>query len=168
MGEIHLICGKICSGKSWYARRLAEKENAVILSCDDLSLSLFPPLLGDKHDEVMARVKAYLHARALDILSTGTDVILEWGFWKRADRQNVRKFYEEKGIKVHWYHMDTSDETLIERIDRRNEQVLAGMNRSYYVDEGLFKKMTANFEKPDDAEMNGDWVVISDHDQIRP
>ena len=30
-----MICGKICSGKSWYARRLKEETNAVILSTDD-------------------------------------------------------------------------------------------------------------------------------------
>ena len=32
-----LICGKICSGKSTYARALSEKEHAVILSADEMS-----------------------------------------------------------------------------------------------------------------------------------
>ena len=168
MGGMHLICGKICSGKSYYARELARRENAVILSCDDLMLGLYPPLLGDRHDEVAAKAREYLHARALDILRTGTSVILDWGFWKKDDRQRVQQFYEEKGLKVHWHYMDTSDEVLLERIDLRNEQVLAGRNRSYYVDEGLFRKMTFNFEKPDNGEMDENWIVVSDHDQNRP
>ena len=32
MARIILICGKICSGKTYYARQLKEKYNAVILS----------------------------------------------------------------------------------------------------------------------------------------
>ena len=28
MGKVYLICGKICSGKSYYAKSLKEKYNA--------------------------------------------------------------------------------------------------------------------------------------------
>lgn len=34
MAKVIAICGKICSGKTWYARQLREQEQAVILSCD--------------------------------------------------------------------------------------------------------------------------------------
>ena len=40
MRTIHLICGKICSGKTCYARRLKEKHGAVILSMDELTCAL--------------------------------------------------------------------------------------------------------------------------------
>ena len=32
MGKVILICGKICSGKSYYAQKLSKTENAVVLS----------------------------------------------------------------------------------------------------------------------------------------
>ena len=37
MAKIIVICGKICCGKSYYANQIKEKENAVILSCDELT-----------------------------------------------------------------------------------------------------------------------------------
>ena len=30
MAKVYLICGKICSGKSYYSRKLKEKINSVI------------------------------------------------------------------------------------------------------------------------------------------
>ena len=157
---VHLMCGRICSGKSHYAARLAEHTNAVILSCDDLSLSLFPEGLGERHDEMMLRVHAYLHERAADIARAGTDVILEWGFWKRETRRETQEYYASRGIAVRWYYMDTSDETLRAAIEERNRRVLAGEDRSYYVDEGLFEKMASAFEAPDATENLRDLVII--------
>ena len=52
MTKVMAICGKICSGKSYYAKQLKNKENAVILSCDKLTHVLFDNNLGDKHDEM--------------------------------------------------------------------------------------------------------------------
>lgn len=37
MAKIIVICGKICCGKSYYANQIKEKENTVILSCDELT-----------------------------------------------------------------------------------------------------------------------------------
>ena len=36
MAKIMAICGKICCGKTYYSNQLKEKENAVILSCDEI------------------------------------------------------------------------------------------------------------------------------------
>lgn len=34
-GTIHLMCGKICSGKTTFAEKLRKDINGVILSCDE-------------------------------------------------------------------------------------------------------------------------------------
>ena len=36
MAEITAVCGKICSGKTFYCRRLLLEKCAVLLSCDEL------------------------------------------------------------------------------------------------------------------------------------
>ena len=41
MAAVHLICGKICVGKSTFAHTLANEKSAVILSCDEI-MTLFP------------------------------------------------------------------------------------------------------------------------------
>lgn len=60
MGKIIAICGKICSGKTWYARQLMKAEAAVLLSCDEVTRALFDNDLGDRHHEMTARIRCYL------------------------------------------------------------------------------------------------------------
>ena len=60
MGKVILICGRLCCGKSTLARKLADERGAVILSCDEVSLSLFPEGLGENHDAMTDRIKCYL------------------------------------------------------------------------------------------------------------
>ena len=40
MARVMAICRKICSGKSYYAIQLKERENAVILSTDEAAFEL--------------------------------------------------------------------------------------------------------------------------------
>jgi len=79
-GTIHLLCGKVCSGKSTFAKTLHQKNNGVILSCDDLMLCVFDEYLGDSHEEVANRCKEYLYQLATNIALSGTDVILDLDF----------------------------------------------------------------------------------------
>ena len=55
MAEVILLCGKIAVGKTTYAAYLQRNRNAVVLSCDELMLSLFDSCLGDKHDDTVKR-----------------------------------------------------------------------------------------------------------------
>ncbi len=49
MAKVILICGKIASGKSYYANQIKNKERAVILNTDELTYSLFNNEQGDKY-----------------------------------------------------------------------------------------------------------------------
>lgn len=40
MAKVIAICGKICSGKSYYANKIKDKLNAVILSTDEATFDL--------------------------------------------------------------------------------------------------------------------------------
>lgn len=42
MAKVTQICGMLCSGKSTLARKVCAQSGAVLLSCDELMLSLFP------------------------------------------------------------------------------------------------------------------------------
>ena len=155
MAEVLLICGKICSGKSYLARQLAAEKNAVILSVDEITRSLFPEGLGDRHDVLAARVRAYLLKKAGEIAACGTDVILDWGFWTRSMRQEARDGLA--GARCVWYCLDIPDDRWEENIRRRNEQANAPGSLDYYVDEGLREKCLALFETPNEEEIDV-WV----------
>ena len=80
MPKAILICGKICSGKSFYTETLRKKLGAAVLSCDEITLSVFDGNLGDKHDEICNRIHDYLFGKSVELLEIGVNIILEWGF----------------------------------------------------------------------------------------
>lgn len=152
MAKVYLFCGKICSGKSYYAKKMTEEKQAVILSCDELMLSVLPQDLGEDYSIYSEKSKNYLHARTVDIVRAGCNVILDWGFWYKKERADISKFYEEHGIEYEWHYIDISEEKRRENIQKRNAEVIKEENQAYYVDEGLFEKCNTLFEVPDETE----------------
>lgn len=160
MKDVTLICGKICSGKSYYARLLADERNACILSVDEEMLKINPTgLFGDKHEEVANQVKAQLLARCTELARGGTHVILDWGYWKAQDRRDAEAFCDAGGLSYEWHYIDVSDEQWRRNISKRNAAVLSGEEKgSFFVDDELLKKLERNFETPALDEMAG-WHI---------
>lgn len=158
MKKVILICGKLCCGKTTYAKRLAKKIHGVRLSSDDVMLSLFGQHLGDQHEAVAARTQAYLIQKSLEILEAGIPVILDFGFWKKAKRQEITAFYRRRGLKPEWHYIEIGDAAWKRNIEKRNAAVVDEGLLDYYVDEPLARKCEQLFEKPDYAEMDG-WYI---------
>lgn len=153
MAKAILICGKICSGKSFYTEALRKKLGAAVLSCDEITLSVFDGNLGDRHDEICDRIHDYLFGKSVELLEIGVNIILEWGFWRKSDRDFARNFYESKGYECELHYIDISDEDWQRNIDKRNKAVAEGKTSAYYLDEGLLEKLERLFEVPDKSEI---------------
>lgn len=155
MAKIIAICGKICSGKSFYARQLKERESAVILSCDEMTKVLFDNDLGDKHDEMSVRIHRYLKDKAAEIALAGCTVILDWGFWSAEDRKVMTEFCRAKAVACEWHYVHVDDAVWDKNITERNGRVLEGKGGcDYYLDEGLKQKCLAKWEAPAEGEMD--------------
>ena len=155
MCKVIAICGKICSGKSYYANELKECEKAVILSCDELTNILFDNNLGEKHDEMTKRIREYLLTKTVDIISTNTNVILDWGFWSKKDRDYVKEYFRSKGIECEMHYVCIDDISWQKNITERNEKVLLGDGGSdYYLDDGLVKKLLSMWQEPSKEEID--------------
>ena len=155
MTKVIAICGKICSGKSYYSNKLKDKENAVILSCDELTSILFDNNLGDKHDEMSKRIWEYLLKKAEEIIKINTNVILDWGFWSKADRQYIKDYFKAKNIDVIMHYIDITDNTWSKNIMERNNRILNGEDKSnYYLDDGLINKLQSLWETPSKDEID--------------
>ena len=148
MAKIIALCGKLCAGKSTYAQRLRDELPAVVLNSDELTLAL--PF---NHDETYPVVKDYLFRKAVEIVRAGADVVLDFGFWSRADREHAKAFFAEAGVKLEWRCISVTDAEWPRNIASRNEKVLAGEENSYFVDEGLMKKCLGLFEEPEPGEL---------------
>lgn len=154
MARVILLCGKICSGKSTYAQALKKAHPAVVLSCDELMLSLFPEGAGEYHDLLAERARNYQFLLSLQLIDSGVDVILDWGFWTRQWREEARAFYGARGVPCQLHYVDAAPDVWQRHIETRNRAVLAGRQGVYFVDEGLLAKLESRFEAPDTREID--------------
>lgn len=155
MAQVILLCGKICSGKSTYARELKKAQPAsVLLSCDQLMLTLFPGGAGEHHDMLAQRARQYHFDLSIELIGSGVDVILDWGFWTRSWREEARAFYAAHGVPCQLHYVDAAPEVWRRHIEARNQAVLSGQTNAYFVDDGLLAKLAARFEEPGDDEVD--------------
>ncbi len=154
MAKVFLICGKICCGKSTYSENLRKEHKAVLLSIDEITLSLFGQHCGDKHDDYVERAEKYLFEKSLEILEIGTSVVLDWGFWTKEERTYARNFYKSRNVECEFHYIDVSDEIWKQRLIKRNAAVLKNETCAYYIDENIAKKFSDIFEKPEQGEID--------------
>ena len=154
MAKVIMICGKLCCGKTAYAREIMGKGNAVLLSIDEIMLMMFGQHCGDMHDEYAARTERYLLDKAVEITKAGIDVVLDWGFWKKEQRMRAKEFFNSHGIRCELHYIEVIQDTWQRRIAKRNAGVIAGTENAYYVDGNLARKFEGLFEYPDDGEID--------------
>ncbi len=155
MAKVIAVCGKICSGKSYYAKQLKEKINAVILSTDEATFDLINNEQGEFYNIFAKRVKIYLAKKAVEIVKAGCNVILDWGFWTEQERREITDYFSEQGIDVQWHYIDIDDERWHQLIEKRNIKIKEENSGSdFYIDQGLMDKLLSEFEKPSKSEMD--------------
>lgn len=151
MPEVIMLCGRIAAGKSYYANKLKAK-GAVVLSCDDLMLSLYDGCLGEHHDETVLAIERYFCRLAPEITALGGDVVLDYGHWSRALRDEVRRVCRENGISCRLHYVTADDEVRFSRLKKRNEQNSRLPGRRYIINDELLKHLDAKFEEPNEDE----------------
>ena len=155
MAKLLCICGKIGCGKTYYANRLKEQEHAVILSTDEVTYDLTNNQQGDGYDEFAIRVNLYLRKKAVEIVNAGCTVILDWGFWTKENRKEIKRYGKNNGVLVEMHYIDIDDKTWYENIEKRNNEVISGNGgSSFYVNEGLLNKVSSLFEIPEKEEID--------------
>lgn len=158
MAKVYLVCGKIASGKTTYSHRLMERERAVLLSCDEITLALFDGYIGERHDDIVARTQKYLMEKSLEILKAGVNVILDWGFWMKEEREEIRAYYVSHGAAFEFHFVDPPQDVWQRGIAKRNAEVKAGRTSAYYVDDALAAKFEGLFEMPEESEIDV-WII---------
>lgn len=142
-----LICGLPASGKTTLARRLAGRVPAIRLNKDDWTTQLGH---DPWDDEFRVRIEAQLWSLTQELLARGQSVILEWGHWGRAERDEKRRGARALGVAVELHYLDAPLEELIARAERRNitgEWSAAPMTRAH------FQQWAAAFQAPDEEEL---------------
>jgi predicted kinase len=142
-----LICGLPASGKTTLARRLAPKIPAVRLDKDEWTTRLG---LDVWDDEARVRVERQLWALTQELLARGQSVILEWGHWARAERDEKRLGARALGVGVELHHLDAPLEELIGRAELRTA---SGAWRAAPMTRAHFERWATIFQPPDADEL---------------
>ena len=160
--RIHLVFGPVGAGKSTYARALAEREGGVRLAIDDWMHELFAPDIVDMLDFgwIMARVRRCeqrIRGTALDVLRTGTPVVLDLGLMKTASRAAFRAWAAEHGHALGDHFVHARAPVRAERVRARN--ATRGETFSFEVTPAMFEFMEGMFEPPAGSELQGTTVI---------
>lgn len=155
MSKVYLICGRICCGKTTYSRKLCSEKNAIMLSVDEIMLSLFDQCCGEKlHQEYEKRIKNYLFDKSLEIIEKGFDVVLDWGFWTKEERNATKEFYKSRNIDCKLHYIEIDNETWEYQLNKRNNEILENKTKAYFLEHTRALEFASMFEKPDMDEVD--------------
>ena len=154
MAKVYLLCGKIASGKTFYAKKMQENQTAVILSVDDLMLNLFDGCLGEKHNETVAKIFNYFYGLAREMIAKEISVIFDSGFWTKAEREQVKKHFADQGIQTELHYVKVPEERRLRQLDRRNKSLQGSPSRQYIIGRELLARLDSRFEEPDADEID--------------
>ena len=153
--KIILLIGKICCGKTTYARTL----EGMLISCDQLMQTMFPGGCGEYHDLLAMRARRYLLNLSRQCAEAGVTPIVDFGFWTPATRREAIDALS--GFELDWRYLELPEDEWQHRIARRNAAIEAGQGdpADYYVDEGLLEKANRLFVPPTKEELPGLTII---------
>ena len=115
-----IVCGLPGAGKTTHARVLEREFRAVRFCADEWMDTLEVNLYDEK---VRAKVEALQWQLAQNLMALGQTVIIEWGTWGRAERDNLRAGARRLGAAVELHFLDAPIDILFERIRHRDQEI---------------------------------------------
>ncbi|MGY2198356.1 AAA family ATPase [Pseudomonas gingeri] len=148
--RLHLMCGKIASGKSTLARTLAEAHDAILLGEDPWLATLYPGEIASVADYVRCarRIRGVLGPLVTGMLSKGLSVVLDFPANTAADRLWLRALADEVGAGHNLHFIDLDDATCRARLHERN----ARGDHDFAATDAEFDLISSYFSAPGETE----------------
>lgn len=143
---LHLLCGRIASGKSTLAARLAAADRTLLIAEDDWLDALYPDDIGTAADYVRcaARLRMALGPHIASVLNAGVSVVLDFPANTVETRAWMRGILDASGA-AHELHLLTAPDTvLLARLRARN----AAGDHPFAVTEEQFHRISGHFAAP--------------------
>ncbi|WP_233237188.1 ATP-binding protein [Bordetella sp. LUAb4] len=147
---LHLVSGKIASGKSTLAARLAQTQRTVLISEDVWLSRLFPGEIQSVNDYIRcaAHIKAVLAEHVEDMLRAGVSVVLDLPFNTTSSRAWALAIATRAGCAHSLHYLDVADDVCKARLRRRNELG----EHPFQTSDAQFDHITRFFIAPESAE----------------
>jgi len=155
MTTLHLMVGLPCSGKTTLARQIEESCSALRLTPDEWQTRLFGYDVEEaEHNARHALIESMLWDIGARLLVLGVDVILDYGFWVKSEREDYRARAAQLGAGSEIHYLDVPGAVLLERLAARNADLSHGVE---YIPEAKLKMWINHFQHPtpDELERRG-------------
>ena len=147
MAKLIFFCGKMAAGKSTLAKRLAEREDAVLMVQDEWLETLFPGLVVNvaSYLEYAGRVNKMVAPHVAAILSKGVSVALDFPANTRNQRAWFRRILDESGAEHELHFVNTSDAVCKAQLKARSAHLPPGTK---WTTEADFELISSHFRAP--------------------
>ncbi|MEM8630937.1 MAG: ATP-binding protein [Pseudomonadota bacterium] len=118
----HMLCGKMASGKSSLARRLAQAESTVLISEDAWLGTLFADQMstGQDYMRCAGKLQAIMGPHVAALLSAGVSVVLDFPANTVENRAWMKGILDETDATHVLHVLDVPDHICLGRLAARN------------------------------------------------
>ena len=150
MPTLHLLCGKIASGKSTLAKSLAAEHGAIVLSEDHWLASLYPGEIQAIADYLRCaqRVRSVLGPLVVNLLESGVNVVLDFPANTLANREWLLGLAQTAKVPHRLHYLELDDATCRARLHARNAQG----EHDFAATDAEFDLITRHFSVPSEEE----------------
>lgn len=147
---LHMVCGKIASGKSTLTAKLGRRENTVLVSEDDWLATIYAEEMVSIADFVRcaARLRKVMGPHVVSMLNAGVSVVLDFQANTIEARKWMRGILDQTDASHILHVLDVPDETCLERLRSRN----ARGEHPFAVTEEQFRQVSGRFVMPSPEE----------------
>lgn len=143
MATVHFLCGFMGFGKSTIARKLALQYSAVVLNDDEFMRKLFGrDLPENEFRKAHDKVSKFTWELGERIVSAGTSVIFDRGFWSRQSRAAAVERASRFCDSLLFHQIECDMETARKRVLNRTETD----DSALYINENTFDAMAGRYE----------------------
>jgi len=147
---LHLLCGKIASGKSTLTAQLSRTGGAVVIAEDYWLNGLYSEEMSSISDYMrcMSKFRGVIGPHVVSLLNEGISVVLDFQANTIASRDWMRSILEQTKAAHKLHVLDVPDEVCIARLHARNAQG----NHPFAASEEQFRQISKHFVAPSPEE----------------
>lgn len=143
---LHLLCGKIASGKSTLTAQLGSLDGTIVIAEDDWLSALYSEEMSSMSDYVRctSKLRRVIGPHIASLLNAGISVVLDFQANTIEARNWMRGILDQTNASHKLHMLDVPDEVCIARLHARNAQG----DHPFTATEEQFRQISKHFIAP--------------------